>query len=56
MTKMELFYCYYDSWKIISDYIDWVTNGGESFYGSVEVARDWASSLFAAQNNCISNL
>ena len=55
MSVMELFYCYHDSWKIISDYIEWVMNGGESLYGSVDVARSWANSLFVAQNNCISN-
>lgn len=52
MSGMELFYCYYESWKIISDYIDWVAHGGESFYGSIEIAKAWAASLFQAQSKC----
>lgn len=50
MSAMELFTCYYESWKIISDYVEWVTSGGESFYGSVEIAKAWADSLFQAQS------
>ncbi len=50
MSNMELFNCYYEAWKVITDYIDWVNSGGESFYGSIEVARNWASALFIAQS------
>ena len=50
MLSKELFYCYYDAWKIISDYIDWVVSGGESLYGSIDVAREWARRLLIAQN------
>lgn len=53
MSPAEMFYCYYESWKIISDYIEWVSAGGESFYGSIEVAREWAESLFKAQTDCL---
>lgn len=52
MTGMELFNCYYEAWKIISDYIEWVVGGGESLYGSVETAQAWAYSLLVAQGNC----
>ena len=52
MKPTELFYCYYESWKIISDYIEWVSTGGESLYGSIEVAKAWAKSLFQAQSSC----
>ena len=52
MSGRELFNCYYEAWKIISDYIEWVTGGGESLYGSVEVARNWAGALLAAQSSC----
>lgn len=52
MKLAELFYCYYESWKIISDYIEWVSSGGESFYGSIETAKAWANSLFKAQSSC----
>ena len=52
MTAAELFRCYYESWKIISDYVEWVTSGGESFYGSIEIARAWMDSLLQAQNKC----
>lgn len=50
MSPMELFNCYYESWKIISDYVEWVMSGGESFYGSIEIAKAWADSLFKAQS------
>lgn len=52
MTGAELFQCYYEAWKIITDYVEWVAIGGESFYGSVEIARAWADALFAAQSEC----
>ncbi len=52
MSPAEMFYCYYESWKIISDYIEWVSAGGESFYGSIEIAKAWANSLFEAQSSC----
>ena len=52
MSPAELFYCYYESWKIISDYIEWVKIGGESFYGSIEVAKAWADTLLQAQSKC----
>lgn len=52
MSGTELFKCYYDAWKILTDYIEWVAEGGESFYGSVEVAQAWADVLLIAQNSC----
>ena len=52
MLKKDLFYCYYEAWKIISDYVDWVASGGESLYGSIDVARDWARKLLMAQSAC----
>ena len=52
MSAREMFDCYFEAWKIISDYIEWVAEGGESFYGSVEVAQAWADVLLVAQNNC----
>ena len=52
MSGRELFNCYHEAWKIISDYIDWVSSGGESFYGSIEVAQAWAEVLFVAQSKC----
>ena len=52
MSSRELFNCYFEAWKIISDYIEWVTSGGESLYGSVEVARSWATTLLIAQSTC----
>lgn len=52
MSRMELFKCYHDAWKVISDYIEWVAEGGESLYGSVEVAQAWACTLLAAQSSC----
>ncbi len=52
MTGRELFDCYYEAWKIISDYIEWVASGGESLYGSIETARSWAYSLLVAQSSC----
>ena len=50
MSTAELFRCYYESWKIISDYVEWVVSGGESLYGSIEIAKAWAESLFQAQS------
>ena len=52
MSPAEMVYCYYESWKIISDYIEWVSAGGESFYGPIEIAKAWANSLFKAQSSC----
>lgn len=52
MSPAELFSCYYESWKILMDYVEWVVSGGESFYGSVEIAKAWADSLFQAQSKC----
>lgn len=50
MSALEMFRCYHEAWKIISDYVEWVVSGGESFYGSIEVAKAWANSLFQAQS------
>ena len=52
MSGRELFECYFESWKVITDYIEWVASGGESLYGSIEVARDWAAALLVAQSSC----
>ena len=52
MSAAELFKCYYEAWKIISDYVEWVAGGGECFYGSIEVAKAWANSLLQAQSKC----
>lgn len=52
MSSREMFTCYHEAWKIISDYVDWVAGGGESLYGSVEVAKAWAASLLVAQSSC----
>ena len=52
MSAREMFDCYYEAWKIISDYVEWVASGGESLYGSVEVAQNWAAVLLAAQSSC----
>ena len=52
MTGKELFECYHEAWKIISDYIEWVASGGESLYGSIEIAQSWAATLLIAQSSC----
>ena len=52
MSSRELFNCYHEAWKVISDYIEWVAGGGECLYGSIEVAQSWAAALLAAQSKC----
>lgn len=44
---------YFESWKIITDYINWVEQGGYDPFGCVDVARRWARSLLRAQNDCL---
>ena len=43
---------YFENWKIVSDYVNWVESGGCDIYGCVDVARQWARSLLQAQNDC----
>ena len=50
MTHKEKYLLYFNTWKIIMDYVMWVKNGGEAFYGSSEVAEVWAEHLLLAQN------
>ena len=50
---MEEFRMYYENWRIIYDYILWVEAGGKEYYGSVGRAREWATALLLAQNECL---
>ena len=52
MANTKAYFGFFESWKIISDYINWVEQGGVDIYGCVETARIWAKSLLEAQNEC----
>ena len=52
MARTKQYFSFFNSWKIISDYIYWVESGGEDIYGCLETARQWAQSLLRAQNEC----
>ena len=52
MANTKAYFGFFNSWKIITDYISWVESGGEDIYGCIDVAREWARHLLEAQNEC----